>query len=307
MQLVSIVVGIIVLLLLWGWIEQKILMTTRYQVISTKLDREWNDTTFVVLADLHNNKFGKENKRLMRKLEEISPEFIILAGDIINKKSKCLPSNTFTLMEQLSQKYKIYYAWGNHEQHMELLPQHHQDKTDTSWEQDYRLWLEFKKRLSRMNVTFIDNNSRTLQKNNKSIRITGVSIDREFFERKVKVTMQEGYINTLVGNSDEKQFQILIAHNPIYFKHYKDWGADLTLSGHLHGGMIRLPYMRGLVSPQVKLFPKYDAGSFQEESHTMIVSRGLGSHSVMPRLFNPPELCVITLKSKNFDLPKGAL
>ncbi|MDI9509764.1 MAG: hypothetical protein QM217_08140, partial [Bacillota bacterium] len=83
----------------------------------------------------------------------------------------------------------------------------------------------------------------------------------------------------------------------VYFKSYISWGADLVLSGHIHGGLIRIPFIGGLISPQIKLFPKYDGGLYVENDQYMVVSRGLGSHSFMPRILNPPEIILVSLKA----------
>lgn len=93
-------------------------------------------------------------------------------------------------------------------------------------------------------------------------------------------------------------YNILLAHNPNYFPVYARWGADLTFSGHIHGGMIRLPFVGGLLSPETLLFPKYDGGSYQIEDKTMILSRGLGRGSMGLRLFNSPEIVTVTLARK---------
>ena len=92
-------------------------------------------------------------------------------------------------------------------------------------------------------------------------------------------------------------YTILLAHNPNYFDVYADWGADLSLSGHIHGGMIRLPLIGGVLSPETLLFPKYDAGVFENGAAKMILSRGLGRGRMGIRLFNPPEVVSITLHS----------
>ena len=93
-------------------------------------------------------------------------------------------------------------------------------------------------------------------------------------------------------------YNILLAHNPNYFPVYARWGADLTFSGHIHGGMIRLPLVGGLLSPETLLFPKYDGGSYQIDDKTMILSRGLGRGSMGLRLFNPPEIVTVILAGK---------
>ncbi|MDE7197816.1 MAG: hypothetical protein K2O15_02920, partial [Lachnospiraceae bacterium] len=85
-------------------------------------------------------------------------------------------------------------------------------------------------------------------------------------------------------------------HNPVYFDAYEAWGADLVVSGHVHGGIMRLPVLGGVISPALTLFPKYDGGVFYEKESTMILSRGLSSHTLPIRIFNPGELIVIDLK-----------
>ena len=96
----------------------------------------------------------------------------------------------------------------------------------------------------------------------------------------------------------QDEFKILLAHNPAYMDAYLDWGADLVLSGHLHGGLVRVPGLGGIVTPQGFLFPKYSGEMTQEGERTVIVSRGLGSHTLNIRLFNTPELISIHLKPR---------
>ena len=108
--------------------------------------------------------------------------------------------------------------------------------------------------------------------------------------------MEPSYLRKLLGTPDREKFQLLIAHNPVYFDAYADWGADLVVSGHVHGGIMRLPFLGGVLSPSLTLFPKYDGGMFREHGSTMILSRGLSSHTIPIRIFNPGELIVIELK-----------
>ena len=98
---------------------------------------------------------------------------------------------------------------------------------------------------------------------------------------------------------DKNKFNILLAHNPLFIDDYSRWGADLVLSGHMHGGIIRIPIIGvGIASPEKDYFPKYDAGEFKVGNTTMIVNRGIGASSSGLRVFNKPEISVITLKSK---------
>ena len=75
-----------------------------------------------------------------------------------------------------------------------------------------------------------------------------------------------------------------------------DWGADIVLSGHIHGGMVVLPYIGGVIAPSYRLFPHYDFGKYEKDKSTMYLSRGLGSHTIPLRIFNPPEIMNITLR-----------
>ncbi len=300
MQIGHILLGLIIIILIWILIEQKLLVTTKYTVLSDKLPKAFHNTSFIVLSDLHNFRFGKDNKRLIKKIHELSPEFIIVAGDIINKQEACYPSNAYSLLNRLAVQYKIYYAYGNHEQWMKDLLEQSEQESITS------TWVEYKKNLKNSGVIFLDNESILIQKDGSKLRITGVSIDEKYFVHRKMPVMEEGYLKSLIGKKPEEVYELLIAHSPVYFPNYTEWGADLTVSGHTHGGLVRLPGIGGVVSPQVLMFPKYDSGNYTEKGQHMIVSRGLGSHSMMPRMFNAPEIVNVTLKndSDNYETHK---
>ena len=111
--------------------------------------------------------------------------------------------------------------------------------------------------------------------------------------------MSDDYIASLVGDPDESRFNILLAHNPDYFKNYVKWGADMTLSGHVHGGVVRIPFWIGVISPMCMLFPKYSGGMYKKNDRAMIVSRGMGMHTIPLRMFNPAEIVVIRICQKD--------
>ena len=110
------------------------------------------------------------------------------------------------------------------------------------------------------------------------------------FSRK-KPTLED--MEEALGSAEKGVFNLLMAHNPMYFEAYKEWGADLTLSGHLHGGYLRLPLLGGIISPQCQIFPKYDRGLFEEKGRYMEVSAGLGNHLWFERVGNPAEISVV--------------
>ena len=129
-----------------------------------------------------------------------------------------------------------------------------------------------------------------------NMEICGAEIGREYYGKFKTKKMPVSYMEKLLGKVAENTFTLLIAHNPDYFETYASWGADLTVSGHVHGGLMVLPLLGGVISPSLKLFPKYDGGEFRDGKHTMILGRGLGTHTLPIRIFNPGELVVIHLK-----------
>ena len=111
--------------------------------------------------------------------------------------------------------------------------------------------------------------------------------------------MGSGVMDMHLGCADKDAFNLLIAHNPRYFKNYANWGADLVLSGHVHGGTVILPGGKPLIGTDFRLFPKYSGGLYEDGDARMIVSRGLGTHSIKVRINNKPELVVVKIVANN--------
>lgn len=242
-----------------------------------------------VMADLHNKQYGRDNQKLLKALDKVAPHVVMVAGDMLtaNPDKDCEIAASF--MERVTKKYPVYYGLGNHEYRMKIYPE--------TYGNQYEKYVE---RLEKAGIQVLDNESALIkvQRENRvtDIRVTGASIERPYYKRFKKVFMEEEYIESIVGKADRHAYQILLAHNPEYFERYAKWGADLVLSGHIHGGMMRLPFLGGVVSPKFVFFPKYDGGLFTEKNSTMVLSRGLGMHTIPIRIFNPAELVVIHLK-----------
>jgi len=237
----------------------------------------------VILADLHNKEYGKDNKSLLEAVKEQAPDGVWIAGDIITAQKGEKFARAATLLEQLAQDYPIYYANGNHEHRLKLYPEIYGSMAD-----------QYEKALKEMGISRLVNEHIALEPYN--IVIYGSEIDKYYYKRFKRPRMEAAYLNTLLGSPPEDCYNVLIAHDPDYFPEYADWGADLTVSGHVHGGIVRIPYSKGFISPALKIFPKYDGGIFEEKGKTMILSRGLGMHTIPLRLFNPGELIVVNLK-----------
>lgn len=297
MAFLWIIAGLLLFLILFSAIEQRFLTVSEYTVISGRLDKEQAGFLFVLIADLHNCSYGKSNQKLKEKIDSIKPDFIVMAGDMVTKRQKCFPGNAYSLVRDLAGRYQIYYSIGNHEQYYQMLGTDMGRSGDQNGREEklYASWTEFVRNLSDMGVIFLDNDTIIRNQDNGTLQITGISIDSRFYGKGNAVRMEEGYLDDLVGKKPAEGYVIAVAHNPVYFNEYIRWGSDLILSGHVHGGLIRLPHIGGVVSPQYNFFPKYDAGIFTENDQSMIVSRGLGSHSFMPRLFNRPELVSVRI------------
>ena len=192
------------------------------------------------------------------------------------------------LMKELSAKYPIYYADGNHElklaRNEEIFGVRYKDYVHS---------------LKEYNIHHISNETIVIQSETGFISLTAFDLEKKYYQRFHVPRMPLSHMESVVGSSPGNIFHILLAHNPNYLKTYADWGSDLVLAGHFHGGMVRIPKFGGVISPQFQIFPKYDAGEFHEGETTMILSRGLGNHSIKLRLFNKPEISCIELKKRD--------
>ncbi|MBR3607865.1 MAG: metallophosphoesterase [Lachnospiraceae bacterium] len=255
----------------------------RFRVVSYEISHEKikKPYTFVVLSDLHNKVYGKNHEKLIRAIEKEQPAGVLIAGDLLTAKPGYPLHLALDLLEQLAPKYPIYYGMGNHEARLFLYPEVYGT-----------MGADYEEKLKGLGISLLRNESRSL---GEDLVITGLDMKREYYKRFKKTTMTTEYLKKTLGEKNKDKFQILLAHHPDYFQEYSSWGADLVLSGHVHGGMVRLPFLGGVISPALRLFPKYDGGSFEEKESRMILSRGLGMHTIPVRLFNPGELVVLKL------------
>lgn len=244
-----------------------------------------------VMADLHNKQYGAENTKLLESLNQVNPHVVMVAGDMLTAKPGKGYERAASFMEKVAKKFPVYYGLGNHEYRMKIYPENYGTE-----------FVEYMDRLEKAGVHVLDNESTLIQVKRKqrmtNIRVSGLSIERFYYKRFRKIYMSREYVDGLIGRADTDTYQILLAHNPEYFDTYAEWGADLTLSGHVHGGVMRLPLFGGVISPKLVLFPKYDGGHFIRSGSHMVLSRGLGMHTIPIRIFNPAELVVIHLKPK---------
>ena len=252
-----------------------------YKVYSDKIEK---GCKIVLLSDLHNKRYGQDNRKLLEEIDRINPDVVLTAGDMMTaNEGKTCCFVPIRLFGHLAEKYPVYYGMGNHEYRMKVYRKAYGDMFDV-----------YKKELKECGVRFLENERVYLPEYN--IDICGLEIERYLYKRWYRKPMEEGYIERLLGKAKEERFELLIGHNPEYFKEYVKWGADLTVSGHVHGGVVRVPFFGGLISPSLRIFPEYDGGLFEEQGKKMVLSRGLGMHTIPLRMLNPGELVVIHLE-----------
>lgn len=254
-------------------------ITVRYEIRSDKITKPCK---MILLSDLHNKSYGKDHEKLVREIDVISPDVILSAGDMLTAAQETPYGKALSLMRQLSSRYKIYYGLGNHECRIQLYPEIY----GTIYE-------DYIKGLTDCGITLLINENVYLPEYN--VAVCGARIDECYYKKFRKYPMDEDYLPKILGKPREDACQILIAHTPQYFEEYAAWGADVTVSGHVHGGIMRLPVLGGVLSPNMTLFPKYDGGRFEQGKSVMILSRGLSTHTIPVRVFNPAELVVIDL------------
>ena len=248
-----------------------------------KADGIKKSVRFVQLSDLHGVSFGKDNERLVKAVKKLHPDFIVMTGDMMSAKEfikNDIPDTVDTaesLIASLSMHFKVYYGMGNHEQRVSWSP--------GCYSFGYKEMLE---RFKKAGAVILDNSS--VLREAEGIRISGLSMSLAYYHKKQKCSLTLDDMYSFIGKPDDDHYEILIAHDPEYIDVYSKWGADLTLSGHYHGGIMRISEHRGLISPDLRLLPRNAYGHFQSSGKHAIISSGCGEHSIPVRICNPREI-----------------
>jgi len=196
------------------------------------------------------------------------------------------------LLDTLCADYPVYLSDGNHESRLRMYPERYPG-----------MYRYYRSRLTAAGAVVLNNRSRIVRVSGMRIMLSGFVQELDDYNRihPGKISAED-LVKALGDHTKEyrHKYHLLLAHMPDHFNAYAQWGADLTVSGHLHGGIIRLPRLGGVFGGSLKPFPKYDKGMFNMRDekgklHHMIVSAGLGNHTLTFRLNNPPELVLIRL------------
>lgn len=267
------------------FVENHMLQISEYRISSGRIPEFFDGFRILQLSDLHSKDFGEDNERLVRKINLANPDLIVMTGDMSTRTDKT-HKVFFQLAGTLAKHYPCYYVIGNHEQDMK--------KAELR---------AFFSRLTELGVHVMRNEKTEIRSGEQSINLYGMGFPLKYYKEARNEYRNEPFGSKEMGRAmgiyDKSRYGILLTHNPLCFDTYADWGADLTLSGHVHGGMIRLPLIGGVLSPEREFFPKYSGGVYEHGGKKLVVSRGLGSGIFGARIFNCPEIVVVTLCRDN--------
>ena len=246
--------------------SNRILTVSSYQVDIPGFPRT------VQISDLHKRKFGEKQAQLIRRVAELRPDLIVITGDLVSRSVKDF-HETAWLLRRLRALAPILAVPGNHE--LDLKPMQYE---------------EYRRMMQHCGVRLLENETVLFG----DVWFSGITLTRRHYVG-TGFLHKRGILNLSATDLEEtlgtcREDTVLLAHDPLRFSAYAEWGARLTLAGHVHGGAVRLPGIGGVFSPTRKFFPPYSKGMYRIGKSEMIVSAGLGKL----RLMNPPDLCLIT-------------
>ena len=255
------------------------LQTAYFDPTFSELPEGFDGCRITVLGDFHSAYFGQENERLLDAVRKTAPDYIFLVGDLLDSYREVPENYAARTADGLSAIAPVYYVTGNHEWAIRDVP-------------------ALKETLTNHGVTVLSNQFLTLERNGDTVVLAGIDDPNGYADQKTP----DGLAGEIYSAYDDP-FWLLLAHrNNLFNGRYCRLGADLTFSGHAHGGIWRLPFTDGLVDTNLHFLPSFTSGFYRCtdedcEGAEVFVSRGLGNSPRWAfRLFNRPQVAVITLK-----------
>lgn len=260
------VLAILVVLTLIALDERLILRT--YTVASPKLTAE---VRLAVVTDFHSSDNADD---VAAMVASCAPDAVLLVGDLFDDDTQNRPTErTLSLMRQLSAQYPCYYVSGNHETWTGEMDALYQQTEEAG-------------------VTVLRMSSGVLTVRGQRIALCGIPDPYEMVFSGAPDTEEQ--IRQAMENVDSADFTVLLAHRPELLAKYAQFPVDLVVSGHAHGGQVRIPgVLNGLYAPNQGWFPKLAGGAYTQDGTTLIVSRGLAVRTRLPRIFNRPEVVLV--------------
>lgn len=271
--IVLIIAAVLVLaLLIWLLWANSSPAATQVTVASGALPEAFEGFKIAHVSDLHNAVFGRKNEKLLSLIRAAKPDIIAITGDLIDSRHTDTDS-ALAFVEAAAEIAPVYYVTGNHESRLDFD--------------------EIEPRLIAAGARVLRNESEDIGRGGERIRLAG--IDDPSFIRTGGTAEERAAAELEQLGDGGGTFTVLLAHRPELVEVYAEYGAGLVLSGHAHGGQVRLPLLGGLYAPGQGLLPEYDSGLYSLGETQMVVSRGLGNSVAPLRVNNRPELVIVTL------------
>ena len=256
----------------YGLYTQTHYRTSFYRETSEKVS---GDIRIAVISDIHNREYGENNAVLISDLQALKPDLILFLGDIVTRDEDNYQP-MLHLVSALSGVAPCYGVLGNHESERiyyggdKALPE----------------------RFEAAGLNLLRNSREDIRIGEDTVQLIGVEgTSYGFEEYGGRKFMEKTEI-------DPSSYCILMAHIPILFEpQLSEYDFDLGIAGHVHGGIVVLPFIGGLYTEEEGFFPKFTAGKYiLDKQQTLIISGGLGdSKPFPPRINNTPELVVIDI------------
>lgn len=251
---------------LWPGITEK-----HYEILSDQV-KQGETITVVVVSDLHSAVFGEGQKELLTHISEAKPDVILCAGDMVDDMEP--QEGAWTFFAGVVDIAPTYYVSGNHEW----------------WSGEMA---EIKQHIAGLGVQVLEAGSQSLSLEEGTLVIGGVDDPvREAYDPGWSWT--EAVKQTAEEMEKQEGVRIFISHRPERYQAYSNLGLDVVVSGHAHGGQVRVPLvLNGLFAPDQGFFPQRAGGLYTDMDYTHVVCRGTGHTWKLPRVFNPPEMVVL--------------
>ncbi len=273
------------ILLLAAVVGISVFVCSRYLTVHSydvKIEGIEHPFTAVLLTDLHGKEYGENNEKLLETVREQKPDVIFTVGDMIDGSADRAEVDRFlALLKELQKIAPVYASLGNHEmRYME------------------KSGVELEPLIEQAGVPLYDEECETVEIAGNRICLGGTLGHLYLFGRTREQYWASPEVKLMQKMQDSGLPTIVLAHKPdtiIFVEAYKDWDIDLFLSGHTHGGVVRIPFAGGLYAPMQGWFPDEDMGYYNYGRVQLVISSGMAGYENVPRIFNRPEVCVIRI------------
>ncbi|RWR13608.1 metallophosphoesterase [Siminovitchia fortis] len=271
------IIFIIALVGVFLYVNNHWLQVSSHEISSDRIPAAFDGLVIVQLSDLHDAEFGREQVKLAEKVKKLNPDLIFLTGDLIDSNRYDL-EKSLHLVRKLVGVADVYYVTGNHEVAVNQVD-------------------EITGALRALGVIVLNNEAKVLEQNGEQLVIAGIE-DPLMEPAELSEKTIAKYMDRTFDGIPDQNYRLLLSHRSEVFDVYVDRQVDLIFTGHAHGGQVRIPGIGGLFAPGQGWFPKYTAGIYTKGITTMAVSRGLGNSIIPYRIFNRPEIVLVTLKKE---------